>query len=118
VTLFIVALVWGMSQYLTKDQITLVSKVVSNVVLFGVIIAFIVLRQIEDQFVMPIVVGRAVHLHPLVPIFSVLTGGAIAGILGAILGVPIAAAVRVTLDALVPSTPAQQPDPFPEARRA
>jgi spore maturation protein SpmA len=42
VTLFIVALVWGMSQYLTKDQITLVSKVVSNVVLFGVIIAFIV----------------------------------------------------------------------------
>jgi predicted PurR-regulated permease PerM len=53
-----------------------------------------------------------------VPIFSVLTGGAIAGILGAILGVPIAAAVRVTLDALFPSTPAQQPDPFPEARRA
>jgi spore maturation protein SpmA len=42
VTLFIVALVWGMSQYLTKDQITLVSKVVSNVVLFGIIIAFIV----------------------------------------------------------------------------
>lgn len=42
VTLFIVALVWGMSQYLTKDQITLVSKVVSNVVLFGVIIAFVV----------------------------------------------------------------------------
>jgi spore maturation protein SpmB len=31
-----------MSQYLTKDQITLVSKVVSNVVLFGIIIAFIV----------------------------------------------------------------------------
>ena len=42
VTLFIVALVWGMSQYLTKDQITLVSKVVSNVVLFGIIVAFII----------------------------------------------------------------------------
>ena len=42
VTQFIVALVWGMSQYLTKDQITLVSKIVSNVVLFGIIIAFIV----------------------------------------------------------------------------
>jgi predicted PurR-regulated permease PerM len=53
-----------------------------------------------------------------VPIFSVLTGGAIAGILGAILGVPIAAAVRVTLDALFPSTPEQQPDPLPEARHA
>jgi len=42
VTLFIAALVWGMSQYLTKEQITLVSKVVSNVVLFGIIVAFIV----------------------------------------------------------------------------
>jgi len=63
-----------------------------------------VVRQIEDHFVMPIVVGRAVHLHPLVPMFAVLTGGAIAGVLGAILAVPVAAAVRVTLDHLFPTT--------------
>ena len=72
--------------------------------MFGVSVAYVVLRQIEDQFVMPIVVGRAVHLHPLVPIFAVLTGGAIAGVLGAVLAVPVAAAVRVTLDYLFPST--------------
>ena len=72
--------------------------------MLGVIVAYIVLRQIEDQFVMPIVVGRAVHLHPLVPIFAVLTGGAIAGVLGAVLAVPVAAAVRVTLDFLFPAT--------------
>lgn len=70
--------------------------------MFGIILAYVILRQIEDQFVMPIVVGRAVHLHPLVPIFSVLTGGAIAGILGALIAVPVAAAVRVTLDSLFP----------------
>lgn len=75
-------------------------------VMLGVIAAYVVLRQVEDQFVMPIVVGRAVHLHPLVPIFSVLTGGAIAGILGAILAVPAAAAVRVTLDYAFPDEPA------------
>jgi len=40
--------------------------------MFGIIVAYVILRQIEDQFVMPIVVGRAVHLHPLVPIFAVL----------------------------------------------
>ena len=79
--------------------------------MIGVIIAYIVLRQIEDQFVMPIVVGRAVHLHPLVPIFAVLTGGTIAGILGAVLAVPAAAAVRVTLDFLFPA----EPVPCPEA---
>jgi predicted PurR-regulated permease PerM len=79
-------------------------------VMIGVIIAYIVLRQIEDQFVMPIVVGRAVHLHPLVPIFAVLTGGTIAGILGAVLAVPAAAAVRVTLDYLFPAeAPADLP---------
>jgi predicted PurR-regulated permease PerM len=71
--------------------------------MLGVIVAYIVLRQIEDHFVMPIVVGRAVHLHPLVPIFAVLTGGAIAGVLGAVLAVPIAAAVRVALDYLFPA---------------
>jgi predicted PurR-regulated permease PerM len=84
----------------------------------GVIIAYIVLRQIEDQFVMPIVVGRAVHLHPLVPIFAVLTGGAIAGILGAVLAVPAAAAVRVTLDFLFPSEPAPAPMSAPEPETA
>jgi predicted PurR-regulated permease PerM len=77
--------------------------------MIGVIVAYIVLRQIEDQFVMPIVVGRAVHLHPLVPIFAVLTGGSIAGILGAVLAVPAAAAVRVTLDFLFPADPADSP---------
>jgi predicted PurR-regulated permease PerM len=77
--------------------------------MIGVIVAYIVLRQIEDQFIMPIVVGRAVHLHPLVPIFAVLTGGSIAGILGAVLAVPAAAAVRVTLDFLFPSDPAESP---------
>ena len=68
----------------------------------GVALAYLILRQIEDQFVMPIVVGRALHLHPLIPIISVLIGGAIGGILGAVLAVPTAAALRVTLDALFP----------------
>jgi predicted PurR-regulated permease PerM len=68
----------------------------------GVALAYLILRQIEDQFVMPIVVGRALHLHPLIPIVSVLIGGAIGGVLGAVLAVPAAAALRVTLDALFP----------------
>jgi predicted PurR-regulated permease PerM len=55
---------------------------------------------------MPIVVGRAVHVHPLVTIFAVLTGEKIGGVLGMILAVPIAAAVKVVLDYAYPrSTP-------------
>jgi predicted PurR-regulated permease PerM len=67
-------------------------------VMIGVIIAYLVLRQLEDQLVMPIVVGRAVDVHPLAAICAVLTGASVAGVLGAILGVPIAAALRITLD--------------------
>ncbi|GAC1323593.1 MAG: AI-2E family transporter [Chloroflexota bacterium] len=61
-------------------------------------IAYLVLRQVEDQLAMPIVVGRAVHVHPLVTIFSVLVGEKIGGVLGMILAVPVAASVKVVLD--------------------
>ncbi len=70
-----------------------------------VIVAYFVLRQAEDQFVMPIVVGRAVDLHPLVTIFAVLVGAASVGVLGALLAVPIAAALRVLLDYVFPPLP-------------
>ena len=79
--------------------------------MIGVVVAYFILRQAEDQLVMPIVVGRAVHLHPLVPILAVLVGGTAAGVLGAILAVPVAAALRVTLDCMFPepgsATPAE-----------
>lgn len=64
----------------------------------GLAITYFCLRQVEDQLIMPIVVGRAVHVHPLVTIFAVLTGEKIGGVLGMILAVPIAAAVKVVLD--------------------
>jgi predicted PurR-regulated permease PerM len=65
-------------------------------------ITYVILRQVEDQLVMPIIVGRAVHVHPLVTIFAVLTGERVAGVLGMILAVPIAAAVKVVLDYAYP----------------
>jgi predicted PurR-regulated permease PerM len=71
----------------------------------GVLILYFILRQAEDQLVIPFVVGRAVELHPIATIFAVLAGGAVAGILGILLAVPIAAAIKVILDYLYPSTP-------------
>jgi predicted PurR-regulated permease PerM len=66
-------------------------------------ITYFVLRQVEDQLVMPLVVGRVVHVHPLVTIFAVLAGEKIAGVLGAILAVPVAAAIKVVLDYTYPT---------------
>ncbi len=71
----------------------------------AVVVAYLILRQLEDQLVMPFVVGRAVELHPIVTIFAVLAGGAMAGALGMLLAVPVAAAIRVILDFLYPTDP-------------
>ena len=61
----------------------------------AVVVFYFVVRQVEDQVVMPVVVGRAVHLHPVVTIFAVLVGLSTYGVVGGLLGVPIAAAVNV-----------------------
>jgi predicted PurR-regulated permease PerM len=67
-----------------------------------VLVVYFVVRQIEDQVVMPLVIGRAVHLHPVITIFAVLVGLSTWGILGGLLGVPVAAAINVTLHVLYP----------------
>lgn len=65
------------------------------------IVAFYtVARQVEDYVVVPNVVGRAVHLHPLVTLFAVLAGSALAGVLGMVLAVPAAAALVAIWDVL------------------
>jgi predicted PurR-regulated permease PerM len=74
-----------------------------------VIVIYAVLRQVEDQLVSPIVIGRAVHLHPVVTIFAVLVGLSTYGILGGLLGVPAAAAVNVVFRELYPPEPALAP---------
>jgi predicted PurR-regulated permease PerM len=67
-----------------------------------VLVVYFVIRQIEDQVVMPLVIGRAVHLHPVITIFAVLVGLSTWGVLGGLLGVPVAAAINVTLHVLYP----------------
>jgi predicted PurR-regulated permease PerM len=76
-----------------------------------VVVIYVVLRQVEDQVVMPVVIGRAVHLHPVVTIFAVLVGLSTYGILGGLLGVPAAAAVNVVFRELYPPEATALPSP-------
>ena len=56
-----------------------------------------VLRLSIDQLFGPIVLGTAARLHPVVVIFCLLAGGALFGIVGVILAVPVALVLRTTL---------------------
>jgi predicted PurR-regulated permease PerM len=58
-------------------------------------LAYFALRQLEDAFVIPTVIGRIVHLHPLLVIFAIVVGTSLGGVLGLILAVPIAAVTKI-----------------------
>jgi putative heme transporter len=67
---------------------------------FGLIIA---VQQVEAHVLQPLVMGRAVSIHPLAVVLGIAAGGVLAGIVGALLAVPTIAflnsAVRVLISA-------------------
>lgn len=65
----------------------------------GLVVAvmYTVLRQLEDYFVIPNVVGRVVRVHPLVALFAIFAGLQIWGITGMIIALPTAGVARVLL---------------------
>ena len=58
-------------------------------------IVYFALRQLEDAFVIPLVIGRIVHLNPFAVLFVLVIGTSIAGALGLILSVPVAAVIKL-----------------------
>lgn len=63
---------------------------IAALILLGV---FLVENQLESHLLQPLVIGRAVRLHPLEIIIVLAIGGIVAGIPGAIVAVPTAAVV-------------------------
>jgi putative heme transporter len=58
-----------------------------------VIAATLLVQQIEGNLLQPLIVGRAVRLHPAAIIVAVTTGGVLWGVAGAFIAVPTAAVV-------------------------
>ena len=58
-----------------------------------VVILYLVIQQLEGNIIVPKVMQRAVGLNPIVVIVVILLGAKLAGVLGAILSIPVAVAV-------------------------
>ncbi|HET7574140.1 MAG TPA: AI-2E family transporter, partial [Solirubrobacterales bacterium] len=58
------------------------------------LLLYLLVQQVENNVLVPKIQGDAVELHPSAVMFSLVLGGAIAGLLGAILALPITAAAR------------------------
>ncbi|BBY27407.1 AI-2E family transporter [Mycolicibacterium sediminis] len=65
---------------------------------FGLILA---VQQLEAHVLQPLVMGRAVSIHPLGVVLAIATGGVLAGIVGALLAVPLVAFLNSSIRVLV-----------------
>jgi len=54
-----------------------------------VILVFVIEQWLESNFIVPHLLGRQVDMHPLIVLFSVLIGGALLGLSGALIAVPV-----------------------------
>ena len=60
-----------------------------------VILAFVAIQQIEGNILQPLLMSRAVDLHPALVVFAILTMGTLFGIVGVFVAVPLVAALQV-----------------------
>ncbi len=61
------------------------------------VVVIVVYQQIETNLLQPMVYRRTVDLHPLVIITGILIGASLLGVLGALVAIPIAAAMQILL---------------------
>ncbi|MFF8908583.1 AI-2E family transporter [Streptomyces olivaceoviridis] len=66
----------------------------------GVLVLIVVIGQLEGHVLHPVVMSWAVRLHPLVVAVSVIAGSIVAGVIGAVVAVPLVSVVWAVLRAL------------------
>ena len=92
-----------------------------------VILAYVGIQAIEGNLIQPIVMSRAVSLHPAVVMFVLLIMGTLFGFVGVFLAIPLTAALNVLLRELwiermdhigTDPNPPKGPKPYEPKRRA
>jgi predicted PurR-regulated permease PerM len=71
---------------------------------------YFLVQQIENNFLVPKIQGDAVKLHPAAVVFAIIVGGSLAGLLGAILALPVTAAFRDVVRYLFRRLTPEEPD--------
>ncbi|CDO86482.1 hypothetical protein AWC29_09420 [Mycobacterium triplex] len=75
----------------------------------------VVINQIESHLLQPLVMGRAVSIHPLGVVLAISTGGVLAGIVGALLAVPTVAFLNNAIQVLLAPDPAAEAEQLDDA---
>lgn len=62
---------------------------------FAVIGLYVLIQQLENNLIVPVVMNRAVGLNPMLVLLSLLIGGSLLGVIGTLIAVPVAAIVQI-----------------------
>ena len=81
--------------------VALVALSVSLPVALGTLAFYVIYRLVEDYLLSPRIMLRAVDVPGLVTVIATLVGGVLLGIVGALIAIPVAAAVKLILEEVV-----------------
>jgi predicted PurR-regulated permease PerM len=80
--------------------VAIVALSVSPAAFVVFLIVMVVYQQIENYILQPTIIGKAARISGFTVLASVLMFGALFGLIGAIIGVPIAAGIQIVVDEL------------------
>jgi predicted PurR-regulated permease PerM/protein-disulfide isomerase len=69
-------------------------------VALGAIIIFIVVQFLENNFLTPVITGNSIDINPLTAIIGIIIGGAVWGVLGMLIALPILGMIKIAFDAI------------------
>lgn len=76
----------------------LVSIISSDVNWVLVIVSLIIVQNIESNLISPFLIGKSVHMHPLVVMLLLIIGEELIGVIGIIIAIPIGVILKMIYD--------------------
>lgn len=95
--------------FLTMIPALLASIPQGAVVTIVVLVLMLCYEEFESRVLVPVVYGRALRLPSSVVLFALIAGGALAGIAGALLALPVAATILMLIEELRMEMPGESP---------
>jgi predicted PurR-regulated permease PerM len=103
---FIGAFIPIVGAFLTGFLAVLVALVTKGFLTALIVLGIIIgVMQLEAHVLQPLLLGRAVRLHPLAVVLAITTGIVLAGIVGGLLAVPIVAVLNTAVRSLLSGDP-------------
>ncbi len=81
--------------------VSAVALTVSIPVALATVVFFLAQRLIEDYLLVPRIIGRVVNVPGVITVVAVILGAAVLGLVGALIAIPVAAAIQLVIEEVV-----------------